>query len=435
MNKANYMPLHLLRILSGTNAGARTILKTGNYTVGSSPNSDIILHDDHIASQHIKITVSDRGILLYPLASPVYVDGKDIGQSEYKLNYYQVITVGNIHFAIGSVKKSWPTIKRPVIEKKKQSVPLKASPVTNKKTTDSNNSPWFKALLVGLGVLLIANLLYFKPDITGLLTNLGLKKNLELSFTETINEMKLPGVQIETLNNGKTRVNGYVKNAREKRELLSRISDLDKSVSHRIWVDTELVEHANYIANTFDETDIGFTMPEHGILKASGFVRNAANWSKVRQNILSDVDGIASIDDENVDSLKQQLEKFKTFISSEHFFERLELFIQEGEIIVTGELTNDELLRWDTVKQNFVNAYGNLPALTENLQSPRSRFKLAIRSVSVGKVPFITSKDEKKYMIGSHLGEGYYVKSITAEKIVLRHNDLEIPVYFGENAK
>ncbi|MGV6809207.1 MAG: type III secretion system inner membrane ring subunit SctD [bacterium] len=424
--------LHLLRILSGPNTGARTLLKVGEYIVGSGVDCDIILQDDYIAQRHLKIIINDRHIILQPLVQPVYVDSKDIGKSEYKIKHYQVITLGNVHFAIGSVKKPWPSIKNPSNHKAKKN---QRKTYSKKKTTPQKGLGWLNTLLLGAGLLLLANVVYFKPDVSQVLSQLGFNKAPEQNIQQAIDTLNLENIRTEKQENGTLRVTGYVKTHKEEQLLLDKLAGLDKPITHRIWVDEQLLEHANYIAKTFDETDIRFTMPKSGLLNASGFVKNAENWQKARQNILSDVDGIADINDKKVNSLAQQQQQLKASIAQENFADRMTLRVEGGVIVVDGELTNTEISRWNSIKNEFNNTHGNLPEFVENLQSPRSRFNLAIKSVSVGKVPFITSKDDKKYMIGSHLGQGYYVKTITPEKITLQHDELEIPVYFGRNDK
>ncbi|HHC74423.1 MAG TPA: EscD/YscD/HrpQ family type III secretion system inner membrane ring protein [Thiothrix sp.] len=424
--------LHLLRILSGPNTGARTLLKVGEYIVGSGVDCDIILQDDYIAQRHLKIIVNDRHITLQPLVQPVYVDSKDIGKNEYKIKHYQVITLGNVHFAIGSVKKPWPSIKNPNSHKDRKT---KQKIYSKKKTTPKKGLGWLNTLILGAGLLLLANIVYFKPDVNQVLSQLGFNKAPEQNVQQTIDDLNLDNIRTEKQENGALRVTGYVKTHKEEQLLLDKLAGLDKPVTHRIWVDEQLLEHANYIATTFDETDIRFTMPKSGLLNASGFVKNSENWKKARQSILSDVDGIANINDKKVNSLAQQQQQLKASIAQENFADRMTLRVEGGVIVVDGELTNAEISRWNSIKNEFNNTHGNLPEFLENLQSPRSRFNLAIKSVSVGKVPFITSKDDKKYMIGSHLGQGYYVKTITPEKITLQHDELEIPVYFGHNDK
>lgn len=432
MSDDPHISLHLLRILSGPNTGARTLLKVGEYIVGSGTDCDIILHDDYIAQRHLKIIVNERHLILQPLVQPVYVDSKDIGKNEYKIKHYQVITLGNVHFAIGSVKKPWPSIKNPHTKHTKKA---KSKRNHKKSNNQKKGLGWLNTLVLGAGLLLLANVIYFKPDVNQLLSQLGFNKAPEENIQQAIDELNLDNINTEKLDNGSLRVTGYVKTHKEEQILLNKLASLDKPVTHRIWVDEQLLEHANYIAQTFNETDIRFSMKEGGMLNASGFVKNADSWRKARTNILSDVDGIADINDKKVNSLAQQQQKLNASIAQESFAERMALHVEDGVIMVDGELTNAEISRWNSIKNEFNNTYGSLPELVERLQSPRSRFTLAIKSVSVGKVPFITSKDDKKYMIGSHLGQGYYVKKITPEKITLQHDELEIPVYFGRNDK
>ena len=419
---------YLLKVFSGPNKGAKIHLQTGSHTIGNTNDCEIIFHDQHIAPKHIKLVVTDNDVFIHPLASPVFVAGKDIARHDVKLRPYQVVTFGNTNFAIGSATNKWPKIKRPKLQhpaKKKQKTPKK-----------SPSPPSFlKYIFVGLAILAIANIFYFKPDFSNLLSSVGAKKTIEAQTQETIKDLGFSGLNVENLKNNEVRITGYVRNKQEKQRLLNKVANLDKTVAYRVWVADELVEHANYISTSYGESDIHFSMEKYGELAAKGYVKNASNWNNARLAILSDIDGIKNIQDINVDSLPQQLEKFRTYISKEAFSKRVSLAIKKGKITVSGELTDTEISRWKKIRNQFFTKYGEIPDLVENLQSPRSQFKLAIRGVSVGKVPFITSKDDKKYLLGSHLGEGYYVKSITSDRILLRHNDIEIPVYFGKRDK
>ncbi len=416
----------LLKVFSGPNSGAKITLKTGSYIIGNSTDCEIIFHDKFIAPQHIKLIVTAKGIFIHPLAKPVYIAGKDIGGNDTKLRPYQIVTIGKINFAIGSITQKWPRIRRPKFQKSSVRQKQRGKSNTNKST-----SLW-GYLLGGLGILLLANILYFQSDITNFIQSTGSTKKLAQETQTTIDKLGFSGLTVEETKNNTLRIRGYVKNEKEKLELIKKIENLGKPVAYRIWIDKELVEHANYISKSYGESDIHFTMKKDGELIAEGYVKNASNWNKAQQTILRDIGGINSIQDAKVDSLQQQLEKFRTYLNKEPFKKRISLAIKEGKITISGELTDEEINRWEKVRNKFFEKHGNIPDLVENLQSPRSRFKLAIRGVSVGKVPFITSKDDKKYLVGSHLGEGYYVKSITSDKILLRHNDIEIPVYFGK---
>ena len=411
---------YLLKVLSGSNAGAKINLNVGSYIIGNSSDCEIIFHDKYIAPQHIKLIVTTKDIFIHPLANPIYISGKDIGTYDTKLRPYQVVTIGKIHFAIGFADQPWPVIKRPVFQKKN----------STKTQQQSKKSSW-KYLLAGFIVLLLANAFYFSSEITQGLQSIRSDTHIKQEIEARINQLGFANLSIDKANH-KSRITGYVKNNEEKQKLIKEIENLNYPVTYRIWVDQELVNQANYIAKSFGESDIHFSMKNDGELIAKGYVKNASNWNKAQKTILSDIGGIKLIKDSEVDSLQQQLEKFQAYLADKPFSNRISLVIKEGKITISGELTDDEISQWKKIRNNFFKQHGNIPDLVENLQSPRSRFKLAIRSVSVGKVPFITSKDDKKYFVGSHLGKGYYVESITADRILLRHNDIEIPVYFGK---
>ncbi len=415
---------YLLKVLSGFNAGAKINLNVGSYTIGNSNDCEIIFHDKYIAPQHIKLIITTKDIFIHPLANPIYISGKDIGTYDTKLHPYQVVTIGNVHFTIGFKEHPWPAIKHPIFQNKN------ATNKHHRNNKQNKNSSW-KYLLAGFVVLLSANTFYFAPKITQSLQGITEDTKIQQKIRTSMKDLGFSSLSIDHVNH-KLLITGYVKNNIEKQKLIKEIESLNYPVIYRIWVDQELVNQAHYIAKAFGESDIQFSMSDNGKLIAKGYVKNSANWNKVQKTIINDIGGIKSIKDDNVDSIQQQLEKFQAYLADKPFKNRILLTIKEGKITVSGELTDDEISQWKKIRDNFFKQYGKIPDLVENLQSPRSRFKLAIRSVSVGKVPFITSKDDKKYLVGSHLGKGYYVKSITPDRILLRHNDIEIPVYFGK---
>ena len=65
---------YLLKVLSGSNAGALVRLKVAEVVIGKSMSSDIILHDENIADLHLKLKVDEENISLEALAKPVLID-------------------------------------------------------------------------------------------------------------------------------------------------------------------------------------------------------------------------------------------------------------------------------------------------------------------------------------------------------------------------
>jgi type II secretory pathway component PulC len=174
---------------------------------------------------------------------------------------------------------------------------------------------------------------------------------------------------------------------------------------------------------------------EAGMISAFGFVSNSQDWDKVKGSILADVSGIKQIDESELQTLLKRLEALQQFIEKNGLSDRIRVAINQGKITVSGELTNTEIKRWKDLYSEFVATYGEGPSIVENLYDARDRIKLAIRSVSVGETPFLVSKDGKKYMVGSSLGNGYFIKDIKPDHVLLTNKGIDIPIYYGLEEK
>lgn len=95
----------LLKILSGSNAGALVRLKVGEVVIGRAMSSDIILHDESIADTHLRLKVSGETIMMEILVPPVQVDNREIDATELVLKPFQVVTLGAVDFFIADVRK------------------------------------------------------------------------------------------------------------------------------------------------------------------------------------------------------------------------------------------------------------------------------------------------------------------------------------------
>ena len=141
--------------------------------------------------------------------------------------------------------------------------------------------------------------------------------------------------------------------------------------------------------------------------------------------------GIQSIDDDKLQSMDGYLASFVQFVEKNGLSGRLKITTDGKRVIVKGELTQQEIEKIGSLRKEFIDTYGAEPAIQLDVVDVRSKIKLAIRSASVGKVPFLVAKDGKKYMEGSAIGENYFVKSIRPDHVVLVNKGMEIPFYYG----
>ncbi|MBK8453160.1 MAG: type III secretion system inner membrane ring subunit SctD [Thiofilum sp.] len=439
--------VYLLKVLSGANAGAIVRLKTGTLTIGRSMSCDIILHDENIAEQHVNIDINNEVITLKPLALPVLVDGQDINSHEVQINPYQIITVGDVDFFIADPRMSEAEAKVANARMRKEqsaqaqklsnSAKMASSLNSNGKAKTKKGFLSNKAYLwLGLLLLLLANLLYFLPNLISLSEKLGIKSTPIDDTKQLVTNLNNETLSVIEKSPGNIVVTGYAKNTAERNDIINQLMRMGKNVTHRIWINSELAENASMIANTLGEKGIHFKpKAEPGVVSAFGFVSNSQDWERVKASILADVSGIKQIDESELQTLLKRLEALQQFVEKNGLSDRIRVAINQGKITVSGELTNTEIKRWKDLYSEFVATYGEGPSIVENLYDARDRIKLAIRSVSVGDVPFLVSKDGKKYMIGSSLGNSYFIKDIKPDHVLLTNKGVDIPIYYGLEEK
>ncbi|MCK5895885.1 MAG: type III secretion system inner membrane ring subunit SctD [Cocleimonas sp.] len=417
-----------LRVLSGENVGAQIALEPNvPIVVGKSAACNVIFNNEDVADRHVKLVLSDGRVRLRPLAQPVYVEGKDIGLHDATLLPYQLVTIGKVGFSIGDGSGQWPRVD---LQGRQYQLELDDSTKNvNKSTTGSG---WKIVLFwLGIAILIAANLHYFTRDEGGIFSVFGLKETVEKKVYNVVSASGLPDISISKTPSGHMQVRGYVETNEQKQRLISAILDVQGNVSHTIWVNKAIENNALLIAQTLSEEQLHFSSKGNGVLIVSGYTQSQANWRRLRVNLLEDIEGIESINDTQI---KPMLERLKEEVQDQGLAETITLKQKNKKFMISGDPTPEQIKKWNKLLEKVIKPVGGYWEVVEKFDTPTNskEFKLSLRSVSIGEVPFIVSKDGKKYLEGAHLGEDYYINKIMADKVLLKHNGTEIPIYFGK---
>ena len=413
-----------LRVLSGENVGAEIVLEPNiPIVVGKSATCNVIFNNEDVADRHIKLVLSGNQVRLRPLAQPVYVESKDIGLHDMTLLPYQLVTIGKVGFAIGDGTAEWPKVDT---QGRRYPLALGSEGVGKK-----GAGGWKKWLFwLGLILLIGANVHYLSRDKGGLFSLFGLKDTMEQEVYSAIGDAGLSDIVVSKTPTGRIKVSGYVATNEQRQRLISRILRLKGNVSHTVWVNSNIESNALSIAQTLGEEQIHFSTKGDGVLYAAGYTQSQANWIKLRGNILEDIEGIETINDVQV---KPILELLKEEIQQQNLAEEIAIYQKDNKFIVSGKPTRTQVKRWHKLLNTIIRPVDGYWKVVEKFSVAETKeFKLSIRSVSIGEVPFIVSKDGKRYLEGAHLGEEYYLKKIMVGKVLLKHKGIEIPIYFGK---
>ena len=440
----------LLKVLSGSNSGAIVRLKVGEVTLGRSMSSDIILHDESIADTHLQLKVSEDSIIMTILTHPVSVDHEQIEADEIVLKPFQVVTLGNVEFFIADLRKDKQKSGDHAAKEEPTEPPVAgvaAMTSGQQQTSDASelatsSPPYIKKkgggkmyLFLGLGALLIANFLYFLPQLVGFAETMGFNESPQARAESILAGLETDNLTVERNADGAAVVSGYVDTMGEKREIMTQMSRAGDQINYRIWANEELVNSAQQVAHALGQTEVSFKGLGKGKLSAHGYVSSGEDWSQIKANIMDDVSGIQAIEDEDMQTLAKRKQALEQFIEKKGLSSRIRVTISEKRIKVDGELTQNELSRWGDLYPEFLELYGAGPAIVDNLYDARDRIKLVIRSVSVGDTPFLVAKDGNRYMEGSSLGNNYFIKKIAPDHVLLSNSGVEIPIYYGAEEK
>jgi type III secretion system YscD/HrpQ family protein len=437
----------ILKVLSGINAGASVRLKTGSVTIGRSMNSDIILHDENIAEQHVRLEIAQSAITLQPLVQPVFIDEAEAVPEGTELQPYQKVRLGNVEFMVidgrgsaaqasgGSTGATATTASSSSAGGAVSSPASKRSGVADAQhRSNASAISWGGKtyLWIGLGVLLLGNFLFFAPQLGGFLERTGMVDSAEKRAGDLLASLGRQDFSLQKEADGSVSLRGYSRTTEERNALMSQIREAGIHANLHIWSQEEMVDNASVIARSLGEPAIKVTPGEQlDKLVAHGFVSKSGAWDRIRAVILSDVGGVGSIDDDKLQSMDGYMASFIQFVEKNGLSGRLKITTDGKRVIVKGELTQQEIEKLGQLRKEFIETYGTEPAIVVDVVDVRSRIILAIRSVSVGKTPFLVSKDGKKYMEGSAIGDNYFVKSIKPDHVVLINNGMEVPFYYG----
>jgi len=436
----------VFKVLNGINAGASVRLRTGSLVIGRSMTSDIILQDDNIADQHVQLLITPGSITLQPLARPVFVGGMEVTAESVELAPYQTVKLGNVEFLVADSRVAAPPLNKTASSGSTQKRSGAAQSSTASESGQQRQQTQAVAakisvkqkwggktwLAIGLGLLLLANLIYWAPQFNHLLQNLGMRASGEQQAAHLMQELGKQDFKLVNEADGSVSLSGYTSTILERNDLMSRLQNAGIKANLHIWSQDEMADSASMIARAMGQPSLGFKSGDtNGVLVAQGFVSKTADWEKVKASILNDVGGIRSIGEGEFQTLDGYLASFVQFIEKKGLSSRINATTDGKSVIVNGELTQPEIEKITGLRQAFIDIQGEGPAIILNVTDVRDRIKLAIRSVSVGKIPFLVAKDGKKYMEGSALGEKYFVKSIKPDHVVLTNNGIDIPFYYG----
>ncbi|MEE4379290.1 MAG: type III secretion system inner membrane ring subunit SctD [Candidatus Competibacteraceae bacterium] len=441
----------LIKIYSGPHAGAEIQLQRGVYVLGRAADCDIVLNDAAIAERHLELIVDVAGISGRLLARPGYYQGRELTQTNLTVGWHQVITLGTTHFCCGHPGQDWPIIQLPQLQGTQPTAECKEdthaadSDAVASASTQPTESVFSKSTEItqmrrllthrrlsfgGVSTLFVGGLLVFSMGNTYPVRSIVSTPTPAEQVRYLTEQLGLEQIQVAETNK-KLKVSGYVESAAQKTALEDALQSLDTPLQQHIWITDELADSAAAVLEALGIEDLQIKANTSGELVMQGYVGDEALWRTSLNTLRQDIPGVRTINDSAVETAAMRAELLRSWLRDQSINNLLTVTVEGDQLHVKGTLGSQELLAWGKVQQRFRSRYGHHPVVQARIHETRNAIEIDIKSVSVGATAFFITKDDRQYMEGARLPNGYYIKTIAHDRIVLTRNNRDYAYYLG----
>ncbi len=416
----------VLKILSGLNCGAELQLNEGNYNIGSHESNDLVFNDESLAEKHLRIILSDSGLAIRPFVLPVYLKGKPVSQGGGIVDNFDVITIGDTHFALAPSDVIWPDkIELPKIKKKAAESSLSA---------DGSHSRSIFALIpysrIVIPSLLVVALVLFVGDFFSERSPIV---SAEQKIQAVLDEMNLYKLQLIKQPNNTIRLSGFVQQSKTVKQLEEKLRKSGVAAINRVHAIDDLKDNTKRVLRAlgYDRLQVSASKKNAGEMILKGFVDDKSSRQSIVDTLRYDIPGVKNIDYSAVETLEQRLDFLQNEIKKLGLQKKLSVLSTGGILKIEGTLNGIQMENWKIVHSTFQEKYGEEPPLESDIKTKKLSIKLALRSVSIGTTAYLITKKGNKYIEGAFLDNGYLIKSISPGKIVLSKKGTDVDYLYG----
>lgn len=464
---------YLLKILSGPHQGAEVALDDGEITAGSSLECDLILSDSMIAPTHLVIAVGNDEIAITPKADKVYVNGKGIPKETRQIEPFEYITIGSTHMVIGPSEATWPAMHPPSLSTLKEygeeEEALAPTPSAQnaagsqpQATTVAPPSPPPPSDLFSLTKVIFTKKIYEPLFLikTGILVALLViagvmalvmtedkgpaahlePEEIEPAKQEVLRVLENMGISKEyvsiSVNQfGQLKIEGQVETAKQARDAASALREINpyyrtffKSQESLVTASTGILEMLKAPVNV-SSTGIGS-------IKVIGYFPNEGAWEKAKTNLLTDVPGLKSIEDEVVTGVDVR-ERTNPILEENKLTQSVGIYTLINGVYARGRLSDNMRSNWEKARFDLQKSLGpNVPFFDQVVLIPAAQrlyLDSPIESITISdNLSWMTLKNGKTFFEGSSIPSGYTIDDITKKGVILKRGRESVTLKVGD---
>jgi len=413
-----------IRFYSGLNQGVEVPLVEGRVVIGSDPlQADLVLVDEGIAPIHLVLDVDPQGVRLLEWA-----------EGHQPLQEGQPLAGGSamqalVRQACGPLLWAYCAQERQFCEQ----LPLAASP--QERRAVAPRAHWGGRLMLGVSVLLLVGVV----GVLGAPWSGGrggmTSEDPVVALRSFLRERQFQHVQVgEWQGSGNVPLTGYLEDNRTR---LALQQYLERSgLTYRLDVRSmeEIRQGVEFILQKFGYRQVRTANADQpGWIRLTGeLALEDEHWLQIESLLKADVPGLQGVEN-RVRLAGSHLKRLDQMLA-DFGLEAVLAYQDKGERIeLRGQLDEAQLSEFYKLQREFRQEFGTRPALdlvSRNKRGSTDDLEFVVRSVSLGKVPYVVLGDGQKYPVDASTPQGVRVLAINTDAVIVSRGKQQLIINF-----
>ncbi len=417
----------LLKVLAGPQMGAELLLQPGSYSLGGGDGNDIILNDVLVPESFGRLTVGRDEIWLE-------ADAKQVDDVKRQIALYEPFQVGGSVLCVGRPQEAWPMEQIQTwmvrVSSREQEKGASDGPVSTGRRGHlpfklpggvDPKALWYGAGIAGMVLMAVAGLVLMESSEAA--SPLVVAQSLEVSVAEISRRLAEAGwgtLQV-TARGGSIVVRGDVSDNEALRRLTRQLAPYGDNVAIEVRCRERIEAAAEAVMAALGRDSMTVRYVGDGVLAVSGYGGAKADWARIRQMLLSDVDVVESLDDRQVETLGERLEAAGQRLAAAGLESMVRVRAEGETVLVEGALVDRNWRRLRDVLAPLQAKWRN--GLRLAVTHLDDALGLAINGVAMaGEQRIVVSRSGAFYREGDRLPSGFVVERIEPKRVWFRRN-------------
>jgi type III secretion protein D len=400
------------RIYRGLNRGVEVPLPEGRLVIGADPLvADLVLVDEGMAPAHLVLMVAAEGILLQEWA-----EGITPTQDGVALEAGTLLKAG-ARLEAGPLLWSFCDSSRALPEQLDVLATVTASPRPRPRA--GRAELWMTGICLTLIVAVVALLGHgwwqgrIESDAT----------RSEQALRHFLTAPLYQQVVLNTIDPELWQLSGYVDENSTRRALQQYLDGNGFSYRLELRSMEDLRQGAGFILQKLGHEQLQVRNgKEPGWLRLSGEINGQdTKWNTIESLLKQEVPGVLGIENQ-VQVAGAYRKRLDALLQEQGIAGLLRIREAGSRIEASGQLSETQFGQFQRVQQQFRREFGTHPVLEliNQEQAPRQdELEFEVRSVSLGRVPYVTLMDNQRYPVGGATTNGVRVQAIRRDAVVV----------------